>query len=181
LKVAGMPKVPTVAVILLTATVVVFAILGFLALTHMASFGGGQVFDVRFFGYGHAEAVRFLEAVGPVGRKEYLEVWQRLDTAFPVLYFLSLTWVSATIYVAAGVPIRGARLAAVATVAPATVFDFAENAAVAVMLRLTPPEVTPDMVEAASGYTTVKWALAAAGFAAAGLGLARAVARARAR
>jgi hypothetical protein len=86
-----------------------------------------------------------------------------------------------TIYVAAGVPIRGARLAAVATVAPATVFDFAENAAVAVMLRLTPPEVTPDMVEAASGYTTVKWALAAAGFAAAGLGLARAVARARAR
>ena len=176
-----MPRIPPVVVMLMTATVVVFAVLSFVALTHMASFGGGQVFDARFFGYGHAEALRFLEAIGPVGRKEYLEVWQRLDTVFPILYFLSFSWVAAAIYGAAGAPVLSARLAAVATVAPATIFDFAENAAVAAMLRLTPAEVTPEMVAAASRFTTVKWALAAAGFAAAGLGLARAAARSRRR
>lgn len=172
-----MPRIPIPTIVIFTATVTVFAVMGLVVQPHLASLGGGPIFDFRFFGFGHAEAVRYLEALGPAGRNEYLEIWQKIDIAFPALYFLSFAWIAATAYAAAGLRGWTAWVAAVCTVGPAAAFDYAENVAVAAMLRAQPQDVTPTMVSVASGNVLIKWALVAVASVLVSIGLALAFAR----
>jgi len=144
---------------------------------HLAGYGGGQPFDIRFTGYGHAEAVAFLRTLGPEGRSFYDTVQLRLDTAFPILYFVALSWLLAAILGWAGFAGRGRVLVAVVVVAVPTLLDFAENAAIRDMLRLGPDAVTPDLVSWASACSTTKWLTALEGLAIAAAGVVAALLR----
>lgn len=144
---------------------------------HLAAYGGGQPFDVRFTGYGHAEAVAFLKALGPEGRAFYDTVQLRLDTAFPILYFVALSTLLGLILGWAGFAGRGRFVVAAVVVAVPTLLDFAENAAIRDMLRLGPDAVTPDLVSWASACSTTKWVTALEGLAIAAAGVIAALAR----
>jgi hypothetical protein len=136
----------------------------------IVALGGGQPFDVRFFGYGHREAVDFLTALGSDGRAFYDTVQLRLDTAFPILYFVSLSWLLASIlgWAGVGAPLR--IVVAIVIVGIPTVLDFAENASIREMLRLSPDAVGADLVARTSWYSTRKWSMAAIGLTIAGVG-----------
>ena len=138
---------------------------------HLAGFGGGQPFDVRFTGYTHADAVAFLRAIGSEGAAFYAKVQLRLDTAFPLLYLVALSWLLASILGWAGFAGAGRGLVAVVIVAVPTLLDFAENAAIAEMLRLGPDAVTPDLVSWATACSTTKWVTALEGLAVAAAGV----------
>ncbi len=129
----------------------------------IVALGGGQPFDVRFFGYGHGEAVGFLKALGPEGASFYANVQLRLDTAFPLLYLVSLSWLLASIFGWAGFAGIGRVVVACILVAVPTLLDFAENAAIRDMLRLGPDAVTADLVSWASACSTTKWTTALEG------------------
>jgi hypothetical protein len=144
---------------------------------HIAALGGGQPFDVRFFGYGHAEAVAFLKALGPEGASFYANVQLRLDTAFPILYFVALSWLLASIFGWAGFAGVGRVVVACIVVAVPTLLDFAENAAIREMLRLGPDAVTPELVSWASACSTTKWLTALEGVTIAAAAAAVALAR----
>ena len=159
------------------AMVAVFATMMVWSVPHLAGFGGGLPFDVRFTGYGHAEAVEFLRALGADGRAFYAGVQLRLDTAFPVLYLVSLSTLLGLIFGWAGFAGRGRFLVAVVVVAVPTALDFAENAAIADMLRLGPDALTADLVSWASACSTTKWVAALEGLAIATAGVAVALAR----
>ncbi len=128
--------------------------------------GGLPPFDLRITGYDLAEAQAFLTRISAPGRDLYLEAQMRLDTLFPVLLGLFLTWSFVVLY-----PRLPAIALAVAAMAGAGM-DLLENARIATLLQA--PEVTVAMVAAASQATVTKWALdglALTGFA---LGLAHA-------
>jgi hypothetical protein len=137
----------------------------------LVALGGGQPFDIRFFGYGHREAVDFLTALGPDGRAFYDTVQLRLDTAFPILYFVSLSWLLASILGWAGVGAAARIAIAIVVVAIPTLLDFAENAAIREMLRLSPDAIGADLVARASWFSTRKWIMAAIGLTIAGVGV----------
>ena len=143
----------------------------------IVALGGGQPFDVRFFGYGHAEAVDFLKALGPEGATFYTNVQLRLDTAFPLLYLISLSWLLASILGWAGFAGVGRVVVACVVVAVPALLDFAENAAIREMLRLAPDAVTPDLVSWASACSTTKWLTALEGVTIAAAGVVVALAR----
>ena len=145
------------------AMVAVFATMMGWAAPHLAGFGGGLPFDIRFFGYGHAEAVDFLRRLGPEGASFYADVQLRLDTAFPILYFIALSWLLASILGWAGFAGVGRVVVACIVVAAPTLLDFAENAAIREMLRLGPDAVTADLVSWASACSTTKWLTALEG------------------
>lgn len=157
--------------------VVVFATMMGWSVPRLAGYGGGVPFDIRFTGYGHAEAVAFLKAIGTEGRVFYDGVQLRLDTAFPLLYFVALSWLLATILGRAGFTGAGRVVVACVVVAVPTLLDFAENAAIRDMLRLGPDAVTPDLVSWASACSTTKWLTALEGLAIAAAGTVVAVAR----
>lgn len=146
------------------------AMLGWSA-PHLAAYGGGQPFDIRFTGYGHAEAVAFLRAIGPAGADFYTNVQLRLDTAFPLLYLVALSTLLGLILGWAGFAGRGRFVVAAVVVAVPTLLDFAENAAIADMLRLGPDAVTPELVSWASACSTTKWVTALEGLAIAAAGV----------
>jgi hypothetical protein len=52
------------------------------------------------------------------------------------------------------------------------VVDYLENAALAAMLRAGPDAMTPEMADAASSWTTMKWSFAALGLVTLVIGLA---------
>ena len=157
--------------------VVVFAAMMGWSVPRLAAYGAGVPFDVRFTGYGHADAVAFLKALGPEGRAFYDGVQLRLDTAFPILYLVALSWLLAAILGWAGFAGRGRVVVAAVVVAVPTLLDFAENAAIADMLRLGPDAVTTELVSWASACSTTKWVTALEGLAIAAAGVAAAVAR----
>ena len=144
---------------------------------HLAGYGGGQPFDIRFTGYTHAEAIAFLKALGPEGAAFYAKVQLRLDTAFPLLYLVALSWLLAAILGWAGFVGRGRVVVAVVIVAVPTLLDFLENAAIAEMLRLGPDAVPPDLVSWATACSTTKWVTALEGLAVAAAGVVVALAR----
>jgi len=121
--------------------------------TVSAGADGAVPFDLRPLGYGFDEARDFLAALAPDATLFYLDVQQRLDLAYPALLaltlFLAIAWLA---------PVRWGRWRwIVALVAiPGAVFDYAENGAVAGMLRLGADGITPDMVAAASRWSMLK-------------------------
>lgn len=171
----------TVLVACAVGTAVVAATMLGWSVPRLVGLGGGQPFDVRFTGYGHAEAVDFLRALGAEGRAFYDTVQLRLDTAFPILYFVALSWLLAAILGWAGVGAPARVLVAIVVVAVPTLLDFAENAAIRDMLRRAPDAVDADLVARASWYSTRKWSMALVGLTIAAIGVAVALLRRRAR
>ncbi|MDK9695104.1 MAG: hypothetical protein OEL76_01785 [Siculibacillus sp.] len=164
-----------VAMVAVSATMLAWSV------PHLAGYGGGQPFDIRFTGYDHGEAVAFLKALGPDGRAFYDTVQLRLDTAFPILYFVALSWLLAAILGWAGFDGVGRVVVACVVVAVPTLLDFAENAAIRDMLRRAPEAVDADLVARASWYSTRKWSMALVGLTIAALGVAVVLLRRRAR
>lgn len=163
--------------VLATATLGLLAVMLFWSLPHLGPATEGRVFDLRFTGYGHDEAVAYLKALGPAGRAFYDEVQLQLDTAFPILYLATLSALLGAILDWAGFTGRVRLFVAFVVVAIPTLFDFAENAAIREMLHLDPAAVGPELVARASFDTTMKWATAAIGLAVAAGGVAFAVVR----
>ena len=126
------------------------------ALTAIAD---AAIFDMRVGGYGQAEAVAFLTALGAEGRWFYLTRHVTADTA------LALVEAAAIILIILRVTRPGARFAL--PVPPAArramlaapllmlLFDLGENALVAHMLVTAAPG--PAQVAVASTLTQVKW------------------------
>ena len=166
-------------VAVVTATVVVFAVMHLLTFPHLMEIAGARPFDTRFGGYDRAEAVALLKALGPVGRSEYLGVQLALDTAFPPLYTVSLSLALAEVLGRAGLGRAAAFVLAFAVVAPTAALDLAENAAIAEMLRRPPDAVGADLVAAASLRTVAKWGAAGGGLAVAALAALLALRRSR--
>ena len=172
-----MSKITLALVACAVAMVAVFATMMGWSVPRLAGYGAGVPFDVRFGGYGHAEAVAFLKALGPDGRAFYDTVQLRLDTAFPILYFVSLSMLLGLILGWAGFAGRGRFVVAAVVVAVPTLLDFAENAAIRDMLRLGPDAVTAELVSWASACSTTKWVAALEGLAIAAAGVVVALAR----
>lgn len=150
------------AAIIITAAVTVYAVMVFVTIPHLTEIAlangmaEARPFDLMPSGYDFTIAQRFLSALGPAGRDEYLNVQHRLDTVFPLLFGLSLAiglfW--------AGMKLRLPRilvlLVTAALASAATVLDWAENSAVAVLLRSDPEALDPAFVQKASDFTVWK-------------------------
>ena len=150
------------AAIIITAALVVYAAMVLVTLPHLASIAANnglvdaRPFDMQPMGYDFDSTRAFLKALGKEGRNEYLEVQQRLDTAFPLLNGLSLAigliWLGSTF----NLPVIAARLLAIVLGAASAGFDWAENFAVAAMLQVGPDALTPSLVERANMFTMLK-------------------------
>jgi hypothetical protein len=129
------------------------------SLPHLQQTAGGRVvFDLRPMGYQPTEARALVTALGEEGRAYYLNVQQRLDTAYPALLAVVLA-------LAFRLLARGWLVWALTAFAVlATVFDYLENGAVAVLLRAGPEAITDTMVESASRWTLLKSATATVAF-----------------
>ncbi len=129
------------------------------SLPHLQQAAGGRVaFDLRPMGYEATEARAVVAALGAEGRAFYLNVQHRLDTAYPLLLAVTLT-------LAFRLLARGWLAGVLAAIAVlATVFDYLENSAVAVLLRAGPDAMTDTMVESASRWTVLKSATASVAF-----------------
>jgi len=124
-----------------------------------AAAGGLTPFDLRPAGYSLAEARAFVTALPPDAARFYMEVQQRLDTAYPALLALMLG--IALWQFSRGAP-QWQRLAGVALCAATAGFDWLENARVAAMLQAGPEGLTAPLAEAASRATLAKSVLGAA-------------------
>ena len=114
--------------------------------------GQGRVpFDLRPAGYHFDYAVFFLEELSEEGRLFYLNVQQMLDSAYPALFGVVMTMAFVHL-------LRGYyRIIAIGFALAGMVFDYLENAAVAVLLLAGPRGYfTPEMVARASMWTQAK-------------------------
>ncbi len=118
-----------------------------------AAAGGLAPFDLRPSGYSFEEAKAFLAALSPEGTALYRDVQHRLDTAYPALLAATLFFA-----IAALTPTGWGRWRWVLalTAIPGALFDYLENAAVAVMLDAGADRLTPEMVATASRWTAWK-------------------------
>jgi hypothetical protein len=128
--------------------------------------GGLRLLDMRFTGYAYEDARAFIAAIGDPGRALYLGPQLWMDMVYPPLLgavlFLSYRWLFPGW---PGLIIGTVSLSSV-------VVDYLENAALAAMLRAGPDAMTPEMAEAASRWTTMKWSFAALGLVTLVIGLA---------
>jgi hypothetical protein len=118
-----------------------------------AEAGGGQPFDMRPLGYSFEEARDFLSHLSAEGKDFYLNIQQRLDTAYPALYTATL---GLAIYRLT--PERLGRWKWPLIVIPmaGAGFDYVENAAVARLLRSGAESLRVEDVAAASRATILK-------------------------
>jgi hypothetical protein len=128
--------------------------------------GGLRLLDMRFTGYAYEDARAFIAAIGDPGRALYLGPQLWMDMVYPPLLgavlFLSYRWLFPGW---PGLIIGTVSLSSV-------VVDYLENAALAAMLRAGPDAMTPEMADAASSWTTMKWSFAALGLVTLVIGLA---------
>ena len=113
--------------------------------------GGLVPFDMRPFGYSHAEALEFLAALNPQGLALYLGPQKWLDLAFPALLGIFLAW--SFVRLGPGIAPRAFLVVAALSV---TAFDYLENIRVRAMLLAGPDATTEAMSWAASLATLVK-------------------------
>ena len=111
-----------------------------------AAAGGLMPFDLRWSGYGPAEAREFLAALTPEGRGTYLGPVRITDTLFPILFTLTLC-----------LPLRGWSAPWFLPALAYGLLDLAENMAVARLLHAG-PEVAAGPVAFASALTMAKFA-----------------------
>jgi hypothetical protein len=137
--------------------------------------GGLRLLDMRFTGYNFEDARTFVTAIGETGSALYLGPQLWLDMVYPPLLgatlFLTYRWLFP------GWPGRAIGTVSLASV----VVDYLENAALAAMLRAGPDGMSPEMANAASRWTTMKWSFAALGLATLVVGIALRVRRSHAR
>lgn len=140
---------------------------------------GLTVFDLRFTGYSHAEAVALLAVLGAEGRGYYRGLPMLLDAVFPAFMFLAtaglflwLTRPGRRFSVPLG---DNQRLAVVAVAGLALVLDWAEN--VVVFLLLSDGDPSRGLVALGSTFTGLKWSAYAVALAALLVTLMLAVAR----
>jgi hypothetical protein len=110
-----------------------------------AQTGGGVPFDLRPLGYSLGEARAYLAGFTPAGTELYLGPIRLNDTAFPILFTVTLC-----------LPLIGRGQL---WFLPALIYgmaDLAENLAVARLLRIG-PEVQAEAVALASGCTQAKF------------------------
>ena len=110
-------------------------------------------FDMRPTGYTFAEAQAFLIALSADGTAFYQNIQHKLDMAFPLLEALSVGW---GMFLLAPESWRGGRWLLAAAAVPGMIFDYLENANVAVILRAGAENLTREMVDLASFYTILK-------------------------
>lgn len=146
--------------LLLVITLAIYATMLFWSLPYLTDAAGGLLpFDVRPTGYSPEEARSFLSALfisGSDARDFYLGTQHWLDFFYPALsgiliavtlFVFSNTWPKAWQIMLVQLPLIGAG------------FDYAENAAVAGMLRGLPELPSDEIVIAASQLTQAKSAL----------------------
>lgn len=125
------------------------------SLPRLAAMAGGlPPFDLRPLGYAPDEARALLSALGTEGRAFYLGVQHRLDMVYPGLQALMLILLFRRL--APGWPGQALTVVALAGAA----FDWAENAAVAGLLRAASPTDAAlvhasRMTQAKSGLVTL--------------------------
>jgi len=117
-----------------------------------AQAGGLMPFDVYLTGYSQAQAMAFLNALSDQGRAFYLGTQRVLDTSFPALFAavmgIALYW----LYAEKSKPMR---LVLVGLPVAGLVFDYIENARVAVLLRAADPSAA--QIAQASQITVLKF------------------------
>ena len=114
---------------------------------------GLMPFDMRPTGYSFAEAQAFLAALSIDGNAFYQSTQHKLDMAFPALEALSVGW---GIFLLSPKSWGVKRWVLALTALPGMVFDYLENAQVAVMLRAGAENLTPEMADQASQFTLLK-------------------------
>ena len=149
-----------VVLAVLAVAIVYWAVMVFGTLAQLRALAGGlDAFDLRPIGYGHAEAVQLLTALGEPGRDFYARVQLRLDMVYPALYALSrallLWWLTAPGRIAGRSWPVAVRAILLVPPVMAAVFDYRENAAIAAMLA-SGPGLDPGVAAAASLMTQVK-------------------------
>lgn len=123
------------------------------SLPFLAEQAGAPAFDLRPTGYDFTQAQAFIGALSVEDLAFYLDVQQRLDSAFPLLLCLVLVW--STLW--ASHDLKQATRVALCVFAIAGMgFDWLENQSVRAML-LTPLDMlTVELVTAASRFTVLK-------------------------
>lgn len=147
-------KVATFGFGLISASV--YLLMVNVTLAHIEAASGHAPFDMRPFGYSHADATTLLDALGVDGREYYLTHQIPLDTLYPAV--LALTLIAAFCWIGQRIPnSRLVRLGIIFSVG-AALFDYAENLAIMAMIWSWPDTSTP-LVSVASSATVVKSAL----------------------
>ncbi len=145
---------------LLVASGVLWAVMFFGTLAHLAQLAGGAApFDVRPRGYSYEAARTFLAAIGEQGRAYYLSPELVLDSFYPPLYAVSrgfaLWWLTMPGRSRdAATPFRW-RCTLIAVPIVMASLDCMENACIATMLW-TWPDLSPDLVHVSSLATQAK-------------------------
>lgn len=116
---------------------------------------GGLPFDLRMFGYNHAEAREYVASLSQEGLEFYLQT-AMLDTSFPAMFGLVLG-MGGWLLLAHRPLILRIGMALIA--ACYTLFDYLENAAVARMISFDPAAETLPiaLVATASRWTVMKF------------------------
>ena len=163
----GVTQFPSgwLVIALLGATAMLWAVLIFITVPHLHVLAGGaDLFDARWMGYSYDDAKKYLVALGPEGRAYYLNPELVLDTFFPPLYAassaLALWWLTMPGRVIDGAVPTGWRIALVAPAVAELIFDWGENAGIAVMIW-TWSDPSPVLVRASSFATQLKLLAAA--------------------
>ncbi|AKS47418.1 hypothetical protein SAMN05444287_2938 [Octadecabacter temperatus] len=125
-------------------------------LAHVHAVSGHVPFDMRPIGYGPADAVTLLDALGVEGRHYYLTRQLALDTLYPAT--LALTLVATICWFAQRFSHSILARAAIAVSVGSALFDYIENLGIAVMLWVG-PDVSATLINATSVATIVKSAL----------------------
>ncbi|WP_147361539.1 hypothetical protein [Dichotomicrobium thermohalophilum] len=125
----------------------------------LTAFADAPIFDMRISGYGHAEAVAYIAALGTDGNWFYLTRHVPPDTALALVEAVAITLIILRVTrpgarFALPVPPAG-RLAMLAAPTLMLLFDLGENALVAHMLLTAAPG--PTLVAMASTLTQAKW------------------------
>lgn len=140
--------------LVVSATLGVYLIMIFWSLPKVSVAAGGlPVFDMRPGGYSYEDARAFLAALSEDGKRFYLNVQHRLDTAYPALLTVTLAWSILRVTPAGWGKAR--HFLALAAI-PGMVFDYLENTDVARMLALGPEGITPELVGTASFNSQMK-------------------------
>ena len=147
-----------IVVLILSIALWAAMVLGTLARVQALA-GGLTPFDLRPFGYDHADAVKLLTALGEQGRDFYARVQLRLDAVYPALYAISralaIWWLTQPGRIAGRTVPLGLRVALLIAPALTMVFDYRENAGIAAMLAAG-AAADAGLVAAASLTTQIK-------------------------
>ena len=128
-----------------------------------------EIFDLRSSGYSFNQARLLLESLGPDGSAIYRGQQLILDLFYP--FFLTASTILA-MYILAPAHWGYRRNLLIFIPLPAMTLDYLENALIALMLKLGPENISPDVVSFASKATILKFQFYALSFLALALMLA---------